>query len=206
MRAVASVVAELWRRAGRLYRSMSGTVMLDPRIAVGRQTYGVGEQTVLLFRDDDRVSIGDYCSIAYGVTIVASGEHNFRAVANFPFIARFQGNDQHDTYSKGPVVIGNDVWIGAKATILSGVTIGDGAVIAAGAVVTDSVPPYAIVGGVPAKLIKYRFDAETVSRLLQIGWWDWQLDQIVEQLPLFYKDVSIFLDEAEKRTKGRECR
>lgn len=170
--------------------------VLDRRVVVGHGTYGVGEKTVLLFRDDDRVVIGKYCSVAYGVTIIASGEHNYRGVANFPFAAVLNGNIDQDTYSKGPVSIGSDVWLGANSTILSGVAIGDGAVVAAGSVVTESVPPYAIVGGVPARVIKYRFDPATIDSLLQISWWDWHPETIRNNMNLFYLPVDSFLCKA----------
>lgn len=89
-------------------------------------------------------------------------------------------------------IIGNDVWIGANAIILQGVTIGDGAIIAAGAVVTKDVPPYAIVGGVPAKVIKYRFSDEVILKLLQIKWWDKPEEWIIQKLEKF-TDVSGFV-------------
>lgn len=86
-----------------------------------------------------------------------------------------------------PITIGNDVWIGRKAIIMYGVTVGDGAIVAAAALVTKDVPPYAIVGGVPAKVIKYRFDDEIIERLLQIKWWDWSDDKITENIEIFRK-------------------
>lgn len=89
------------------------------------------------------------------------------------------------------VEIGNDVWIGANVTILSGVVIGDGAVIAAGAVVNRDVEPYAVVGGVPAKRIKYRYHQEIIQALLQIKWWDWPIKKIEESVELFY-DPELF--------------
>lgn len=179
-----------------LVRRWRGVATIDPRVSVGVGTYGLGERTILLFRDEDRVVIGKYCSVAYGVTIVASGEHNYRGVANFPFAAVFNGDINRDTFTKGTVQIGNDVWIGANATILSGVTIGHGAVVAAGAVVTKPVPPYAVVSGVPARVIKYRFPAETVERLLQIAWWDWNPEVIRENMDLFYMSADVFLSKA----------
>ena len=166
MRVLFSIVRQIYVGISRRLKALAGIQEIDSRVHIGSYTYGVGEKTVLLFRDDDRVTIGKYCSLAYGVTIVASGEHNYRAVANYPFYARILGDGDKDTMTKGKVDIGNDVWIGANATILSGVTIGDGAVIGAGAVVTKDVPPYAIVGGVPAQLIKYRFPQELIDRLL----------------------------------------
>lgn len=190
-------------RLRRWIRRLLGSSGVDPRVTIGHGTYGVGEQTVLLFRDDDRVVIGKYCSVAFGVTIVASGEHNYRGVANFPFAAVLKGDVDRDTFSKGSVRVGNDVWIGANATILSGVTIGDGAVVAAGSVVAESVPPYAIVGGVPAKIIKYRFPVETIGRLLQLGWWDWCPEKIEQNMSLFYLPVDEFLSSAEAVEKNQ---
>lgn len=194
---LSTIAARLRRRVKRLL----GVSMLDPRVSVGHGTYGIGEKTVLLFRDDDRVRIGKYCSVAYGVTIVSSGEHNYGGVANYPFAAVLNQDIDRDTFSKGPVRIGNDVWIGANATILSGVTIGDGAVVAAGAVVTESVPPYAIVGGVPARVIKYRFEAETIESLLRVAWWDWSPQSIRENMELFYLPVDAFLSKAIEMNK-----
>ena len=95
------------------------------------------------------------------------------------------------------VIIGNDVWIGANVIILPGVNIGHGAVIAAGAVVTKDVEPYAIVGGVPAKLIKYRFNAEERQKLLSIAWWNWSLDKIEKNIELFYQP-QVFLSSLGK--------
>ena len=188
-------------RLRRMVSRLLGVSTLDPRVSVGYGTYGVGEKTVLLFRDNDKVQIGKYCSVAYGVTIVASGEHNYSGVANFPFAACLNKDINRDTFSKGEVRIGNDVWIGANATILSGVIIEDGAVVAAGAVVTESVPPYAIVGGVPARVIKYRFEAEVIESLLRVAWWNWSEESIREKIELFYLPVDVFLSKAIEMNK-----
>ncbi len=190
------MVSALIARIRRWTKRLLGIATMDPRVSVGLETYGVGERTVLLFRDDDRVVIGKYCSVAYGVTIVASGEHNYQGIANFPFAAMLKGDIDRDTFSKGPVRIGNDVWIGANATILSGVIVGDGAVIAAGSVVTKPVPPFAIVGGVPARIIKYRFPGETIEQLLRVKWWDWSPEQIEQNMDLFYLPVDEFLNNS----------
>lgn len=192
------MLRELLRRFGRKYRSLKGEVHVDPRVRIGMHTYGYSENSFLLFRSDDRIEIGKYCSIAYGLTVIASGEHNFRAVANFPFYAKFFGQGDKDTFRKGHVRIGNDVWIGANVTILSGVAVGDGAVIAAGAVVVDDVAPYAIVGGVPAKFIKNRFPEHVVESLLKIRWWDWPDVEVRANVDLFYSDVEAFIAATEK--------
>ena len=90
--------------------------------------------------------------------------------------------------SKGDVVIGNDVWIGYGSTILSGVEIGDGAVIASGSVVTKSIPAYTIVAGVPAQVMRKRFNEDIVEKLLEMRWWDWPYEQIYEVIPLLQND------------------
>jgi len=178
-------------------KNLTENPTISGKVFVGDYTYGVTSKTVFLFKESDRVYIGKYCSFAYGVKIIASGEHNYKAVANFPFYAHYlnQGAER-DTFSKGEVRIGNDVWIGARATILSGVKIGDGAVVAACALVTKDVPPYAIVGGVPAKLLKYRFSQEIISDLLKIKWWDWDADILKNNIDDFYLDVNEFVKKS----------
>jgi len=168
----------------------------DKRISVGIFTYGIYKDTVLLYKNNDSVKIGKFCSIAPAVKIVASGEHNSKAVSTYPLHAYvLNKGTEKDTFSKGPVIIGNDVWIGYGATILSGVTVGDGAVIAAHAVVTKDVPPYAVVGGVPAKIIEFRFTTEVVKSLLEIKWWDWSVEKITASIDDFYADVDNFIQK-----------
>lgn len=174
--------------------SISNEFHIDERVTIGEYTYGLSNANFLLFKSDDRVRIGRYCCFAQGVLIIASGEHNYRAVSNFPFDAHYLNNGvDKDTFSKGEIEIGNDVWVGARATILSGVKIGDGAVIAAGALVAKNVPPYAIVGGVPAGIIKYRFSEEVIESLLRISWWKWDPEFLGRNVDSFYCDVHAFL-------------
>ena len=99
--------------------------------------------------------------------------------------------------NKGDTHVGNDVWIGYRATIMPGVTIGHGAIIGACAVVTRDVPPYAIVGGNPARVIRMRFEADTVARLLTLAWWDWPMEKITRFAPLLTGDVAAFLEAVE---------
>lgn len=168
--------------------------LLDRRILVGDHTYGINDKTVLLFKKNDRVVIGKFCSIAVGVKIIASGEHNYKAVSSFPFYAHYlKKSIEKDTYSKGEVNIGNDVWVGANAVILSGVKVGDGAVIAAGSVVTKNIPPYAIAAGVPAKVIKFRFNQDIVDRLLKIQWWNWDKQFLNNHVDDMYENIEEFI-------------
>lgn len=139
------------------------------------------------------VSVGKFCSIAEDVVILAGGEHNLGMVSTSPYFDKLTGTRRIN--SKGNVHIGNDVWIGHGATILSGVTIGDGAVIAAGAIVSKNIPAYAIAAGVPARIVKYRFDETTISSLLTINWWNWDEQQLKERAADFtdtHRFISIY--------------
>lgn len=150
---------------------------------IGEFTYGAPG---VFMHPGTRLKIGKFCSIAVEVTIHLGGNHRMDRVSTYPFVgfpddwpeAEFLSVEEVYGVSKGDVIIGNDVWIGYGATILSGVTIGDGAVIGARAVVTKNVEPYAIVAGNPARLLKKRFDEDTITRLLQVKWWDWPIDRI----------------------------
>lgn len=138
------------------------------KVLVGKGTYG--ELNVLQFETTCcKLIIGNYCSIAPEVIFMTDGEHSYKSISTYPFATRYF-NKSIDTLSKGDIIIGDDVWIGYGAIIMSGVNIGQGAVIAAGSVVTKDVPPYAIVGGVPAKIIKYRFESNIVNELLKLDY------------------------------------
>ncbi len=146
---------------------------------IGDYTYG--KPLVYWWGGSTKLKIGKYCSLAPGSTFVVGGEHSTRHITTYPFIS-FSGK-RPDT-GKGNVVIGNDVWIGLNALVLSGVTIGDGAVIGAGCVVTKDVAPYAIVAGNPARLIRYRFSPETIESLLKIKWWDWPHEKVMASMDI----------------------
>ena len=133
----------------------------------------------------DRLKIGKFCSVACGAKFLfTSGNHSLRSLSTYTFPIFYEqwGLDPkniRDAWdNKGDIVIGNDVWIGYEAVILSGVTVGDGAVIGTRAVVTKDVPPYTIVGGVPARPIRRRFDPQTIARLEELRWWDWDREKI----------------------------
>ncbi|MDN0047211.1 CatB-related O-acetyltransferase [Megasphaera hexanoica] len=133
----------------------------------------------------DSLRIGKFCSIACGAKFLfASANHTQTSVSTYPFPIFFEEWDLDigDVMSawdhKGDIVIGNDVWIGYEAVVMAGVTIGNGAIIGARAVVTKDVPPYMIVGGVPAREIRRRFSDDVIARLLELKWWDWPAEQI----------------------------
>ncbi len=139
--------------------------------------------------NQDKLVVGKFCSIACGAKFLFnSANHSLTSLATYTFPLFFEEwglekqrvRDAWD--NKGDIVIGNDVWIGYEAIILSGVTVDDGAIIGSRAVVTKDVPPYTIVGGVPAKPIRKRFDENTIAALLQVRWWDWPERRIQENI------------------------
>lgn len=163
--------------------------LYDGTLSAGEYSYGYERIAIKHSYDDTKLIIGKFCSIAAGVTVFLGGNHRIDWVTTYPF-----GHSQESKHlcaavaghptTKGDVVIGNDVWLGNGATIMSGVTIGDGAVVTARALVTKDVAPYTVVGGNPARLIRTRFDPDTVERLLQLRWWDWPDEKLRENVDL----------------------
>lgn len=176
------------------------SVVTDPNITVGDFTMYNDfvndprefEKNNVLYHypiNHDKLKIGKFCSIACGAKFLFnSANHTVKSLSTYPFPIFFEewGLDVKDITSawdnKGDIVIGNDVWIGYEAVIMSGVTIGDGAIIGTRALVTNDVPPYTIVGGVPAKQIRKRFPEEIISELLKLKWWDWTFKKISQNM------------------------
>ena len=167
------------------------------RHSLGEWSYG--RPRVLEWGEGGELSIGRFCSIAEEVTILLGGEHRTDWVSTYPF-AEMTGADVPGTghpRSKGKVAIGHDVWIGRGALILSGVTLSSGCVVGAHAVVSKSVPPYAIVAGNPARVVRMRFDEGTIAALLETAWWDWPIERIRETAGLLSSgDVGELLAQA----------
>ncbi len=177
------------------------SVVSDPEIEVGEYTMYNDfendprdfEKNCVLYHykvNHDRLKIGRFCSIACGARFIfTSANHTQSSLSTYPFPIFFEEweldpkNIASAWDNKGDIVVGNDVWIGYHATILSGVRIGDGAIIGARAVVTKDVEPYTIVGGVPARPIRKRFDDDTIKALLDLCWWDQPAEKIKENLP-----------------------
>ena len=137
----------------------------------------------------DRLVIGKFCAIATGVQFFMNGgNHRVDAFSSFPFLifgGAWQGRfaQENDFPMKGDTVVGNDVWRGSDATLMPGITVGDGAIVAAKSVVATDVPPYAIVAGNPARIIRMRFSDEVIATLMSLKWWDWPVEKITAHLP-----------------------
>lgn len=170
----------------------------DKKYKIGEYTYG--RPTVLFENEDSNLSIGKFCSIADGVTIFLGGNHRTDWITTYPFNAltlyfpEGKGITGHPA-TKGDVTIGNDVWIGNNVTIMSGVSIGDGAVVAAGSVVSKNIGNYEIWGGNPSRLLKMRFCDETIQKLQNLKWWDWEISIIKENIPLLCSDKIDFINK-----------
>lgn len=176
---------EYAKKEAQLFDMKAGSFMY-----VGRYTYGIRHMNVITFGQGASVIIGQFCSIA-NCTIMLGGEHPTNVISTWPFAhpmfsEEFGSEAQWGKRTKGNVVIGNDVWIGNFATIMSGIKIGNGAVIAANAHVVKDVPDYAIVGGNPAKVIKYRFSDEIITLLNQLAWWNMPEEKIKEFSAILY--------------------
>jgi len=155
----------------------------DGKLNIAEFTYG--EPIVIDYGEVGvKVDIGKFCSIAKGVQIYLGGNHDYNRVTTYPLKAKLLNEKVEPPKSNGNVSIGSDVWLGRDVTIMSGITIGNGAVIAANSVVTKNVEAFSIVGGNPAKLIKYRFAKEIIEELEKIQWWNWELEKIKSNIEL----------------------
>jgi acetyltransferase-like isoleucine patch superfamily enzyme len=169
-------------------------------LSFGTGTYGTPE--VFWYPGDKAVvRVGAYCSIAYGVRLVPGGNHHTGWITTYPFPdALAKGHP----FAKGDIVIGNDVWLGLGATVLSGVHIGNGAVVAAGAVVTKAVAAYAIVAGSPARVIGHRFTPEQVDALERIAWWSWPDADVRQHQGLLTSDaIEAFIERFDHPSPNR---
>lgn len=162
----------LFRRRWKKNNSHNGTypeTLFDgDLVEVGRGTYGPIK--LIATGAQAKLRIGSWCSIARGVTFVMNNEHPLNHMSTFPFTTLVYSEKKLEVKSKGGITIGDDVWLGCNALILDGVKIGQGAVVGAGSVVTRDVPPYAIVCGTPARVLKYRFDEKTIAQLIKFDW------------------------------------
>lgn len=190
---------KIYPRTGDTQTVYLKNVITNPSIEVGDYTMYHDfvdpmkfEQNNVLYHypiNHDKLIIGKFCSIACGTKfLLNSANHTLTSFSTYPFPLFFEEwglekkNVAESWDNKGDIIVGNDVWIGFEAVVLAGVTIGDGAIIGSRAVVTHDVPPYTIVGGVPAKSIRKRFNESTISSLLSIKWWDWSAEKIAQNI------------------------
>lgn len=199
------MMTKIYPRTGDMQTVYLNAVVKDPSIIVGDYTiYNDFAADPLQFEKnnvlyhyplhEERLLIGKFCSLACGARFLFNcANHTLASLSTYTFPLFYDewGLDKADVSSawdnRGDIVIGNDVWIGYEAVIMAGVHIGDGSIIAARAVVTKDVPPYTIVGGVPAREIRKRFEPDVIERLQELKWWDWPVHKIQRCLPYLIK-------------------
>ena len=172
------------------YVKITGGVRISGKVDIGNNTVLNGPNTDI-FSFINRVTIGRFCSIARNVSIQEFNHKFDQLTSSFICSNVFKENIENDISSNGTIEIGNDVWIGTQCVILSGSKIGDGAIVAANSVVNGVVPPYSIVGGSPAKVIKYRFTNEIIEKLKEIKWWNWSEKKIKLNKNIFKEKLDI---------------
>lgn len=176
-----------WRKLNSHNETYPENIFNESLVTVGRKTYG--RLYVSMFNDKYKLKIGSFCSIGPNVCFLLSSDHPLNNISTFPFKVKY-GLEKFEGISKGDIVVEDDVWIGYGAIILSGIHIGQGAVIAAGSVVTKDVSPYAVVGGNPARVIKYRFDSEIIEELKKIDFSKLEDRKIFNNINLLYTLVN----------------
>lgn len=176
-----------WRKLNAHNRTIASSYFPKDKVKVGKYTYG--DLHIQSQKDyNEGLEIGNYVSIARDVWFLLGGDHCYKRFSNYPFRAIFIDDSIIETTTKGKIIVEDDVWIGTEAFIMPGVKIGQGAIIAAKAVVTKHVPPYSIVGGNPAKIIKYRFKEELINKLLKVDFSKLPPNVILENEELYLKE------------------
>lgn len=156
-------------------------------VKIGKGTYG--DLNIYKFNNISKIKIGCYCSIGQNTSFIIDADHPLHHISTYPYKTMLLHTEKREAISKGDINIGDDVWIGFGSIIMSGVTIGQGAVVAAGSIVTRDVPAYAIVGGVPAKLIKYRFDPDMIKELVKVDYSELTKEMVNDHIDNLYKEL-----------------
>lgn len=176
-----------WRNLNSHNFTTVGSIFPLEKVKVGKMTYG--RLNVISYGNpQEKLVIGDYCSIAGNVKFLLGGEHYYKSLSTYPF-NKYVCNQKEDTITKGPIIIGDDVWIGENALILSGVNIGKGAIIGAGSVVAKDIPPYAIYAG--GEIKKFRFSPEVVEKLIKFDYSKLDNQKIKDNIDFFYSELDI---------------
>jgi acetyltransferase-like isoleucine patch superfamily enzyme len=176
-----------WRKMNAHNFTVASTFFPVDKVRAGNHSYG-DLHIISQGEENEGLEIGHYVCIATGVTFLLGGNHYYKRFTNYPFVYKFQDINYVETWSKGKISIGDDVWIGTMAFIMSGVTIGRGAIVGACSVVTRDIPPYAIVTGNPARVVKYRFDEETVKKLMAIDFGNLKPNQVLKDISNYQKE------------------
>lgn len=180
-----------WRKRNSHNYTSINSIFDHDLCQVGNFTYGI--INLLSNNKKSKVIIGNFCSIANNVCFLINNDHRTDVLSTYPIKSKLFG-EESECVTKGDIIIDDDVWIGSNVTILSGVHVGQGAVIATGAVVTKDIPPYAIAGGIPAKVIKYRYPENIIKRLLLIDYSKIDKHFIKNNMDLFYKPIDTEYD------------
>ena len=194
-----------YRREWRKINSHNQTIVKDifplNIVTVGKKSYGLID-VKNFFNNKEKLQIGNFVSIANNVTFILGGNHQINTFTTFPLYSKLINSSvERDAYTKGAIIVEDEVWIGYGSTILSGVTIGKGAIVAAGSIVTKDVPAYAIVGGNPAKVIRFRFNKEVITKLIDFNIADFDEKVIIQNINEFYKPLDLNQIEKLKKLK-----
>jgi virginiamycin A acetyltransferase len=185
-----NVFAKAWRQKNPHNLTVVGDRTFPiGNVEVGNGSYGMLNIQSLFEQEGEKLSIGNYVSIAPGVQFLLGVNHQIKTPTTYPLYSRLIAASNKDALSNGPLVVEDEVWLGTNAILMSGTTIGKGAIVAAGAVVTKDVPPYAIVGGVPAKIIRYKFSQEIIDILKPLYLNNLSKEVIVNNIDTFYKEI-----------------